>query len=115
MPFTDEEKTDIRRFCGYPAYGAGAAGFQSWRFYQAYGTLEFRMNNLSAAELTVARRQLASLSVHEQGLFDAAAAIDTNGAATWERNQNEPWDRQRLFDDLRRRLAAFSAFLRGRR
>jgi len=57
MPFTDEEKTDIRRFCGYPAYGAGAAGFQSWRFYQAYGTLEFRMNNLSSAELTVARRQ----------------------------------------------------------
>ncbi len=50
MAFTDAEKTDIRRFCGYPAYGAGAAGFQSWRFYQAYGMLEYRMNNLSAAE-----------------------------------------------------------------
>ena len=107
MPFTDEEKTDIRRFCGYPAYGTGASGFQSWRFYQAYGTLEFRMNNLAAAELAVVRRQLGALSVHEQGLFEAAAAIDTNEAATWQRNQNEPWDRQRLFDDMRRRLCGF--------
>ncbi len=107
MPFTDQEKTDIRRFCGYPAYGAGASGFQSWRFYQAYGTLEFRMNNLSDPEVVVVRRQLAGLSVHEQGLFEAAAAIDTNEAATWQRNQNEPWDRQRLFDDMRRRLCGF--------
>ena len=107
MPFTDEEKTDIRRFCGYPAYGAGASGFQSWRFYQAYGTLEFRMNNLSGAEFAVVRRQLGALSMHEQGLFEAAAAIDTNEAATWQLNQNEPWDRQRLFDDMRRRLCGF--------
>jgi hypothetical protein len=107
MSFTDEEKTDIRRYCGYPAYGAGASGFQSWRFFQAFGTLEFRMNNLSAAELAVVRRQLAALGVHEQGLFEAAAAIDTNEAATWQRNQNEPWDRQRLFDDMRRRLCGF--------
>ena len=42
MAFTDEEKTDIRRFCGYPAYGSGASGFQSWRFYQAYGTIRTR-------------------------------------------------------------------------
>ena len=44
MLFTDAEKTDIRRHCGYPAYGAGAAGFQAWRFYQAYGLLEYRIN-----------------------------------------------------------------------
>jgi hypothetical protein len=31
-PLTDAEKTDARRFCGYPAYGLGAAGFQNWRF-----------------------------------------------------------------------------------
>jgi hypothetical protein len=32
MAFTDAEKTDIRRYCGYPAYGAGAAGNMGWRF-----------------------------------------------------------------------------------
>jgi hypothetical protein len=35
MSFQDGEKTDIRRFCGYPAYGGTPAGFQNWRFYQA--------------------------------------------------------------------------------
>ena len=33
MAFTDAEKTDIRRFCGYPAYGAANSGFQNWRFF----------------------------------------------------------------------------------
>jgi len=37
---TDPDKTDARRFCGYPAYGAGNAGNMGWRFYQAYGALE---------------------------------------------------------------------------
>lgn len=32
-PFTDAEKADVRRFCGYPTYGSGARGFQSWRFF----------------------------------------------------------------------------------
>ncbi len=107
MAFSEGEKTDIRRFCGYPAYGAAAAGFQSWRFFQAYGTLEFRMNNLSAAEAAVVQRQLAALVVLEQGIFEAAANLDTNEAATWQRNPNEPRDRQRLFDDMRRRLCGF--------
>jgi hypothetical protein len=107
MPFTDTEKTDIRRFCGYPAYGAGAAGFQSWRFYQAYGLLEYRMNNLSDPEMAVVRRQLAALTALEIALPEAAAHIDTDAAATWQSNPNEPRDRQRLFDDLRRRLCGF--------
>ena len=107
MGFTDTEKTDIRRFCGYPAYGAGAAGFQSWRFYQAYGLLEYRMNNLSDPELAVVRRQLAVLNAMEAALPEAAAHLDTDAAATWQRNPNEPRDRQKLFDDLRRRLCGF--------
>lgn len=107
MPFSDAEKTDVRRFCGYPAYGAGAAGFQSWRFYQAYGALEFRMNNLSTAELGVVRRQLAALAVLEAAMLDASGNLDTNEAATWRRNPNEPRDRQRLFDDMCRRLCGF--------
>ena len=56
--FLDSEKTDIRRFCGYPAYGATQSGFQSWRFFQAYGLLEFRLNNLSVAEVAVVTPEL---------------------------------------------------------
>ena len=58
---TDPEKTDVRRFCGYPAYGAGVDGFDGWRFYQVYGLLEYRMTNLSCEEESVVRRYLAQL------------------------------------------------------
>ncbi|MBV9756359.1 MAG: hypothetical protein JO047_04835 [Alphaproteobacteria bacterium] len=105
--FLDSEKTDIRRFCGYPAYGAGTAGFQSWRFFQAYGLLEYRLNNLSPSEETVARNYLATLYALESAIPQAAANLDTEQAAVWTRNAEEVRDRQALFDDWRRRLCGF--------
>ncbi|MBV9251102.1 MAG: hypothetical protein JO227_17860 [Acetobacteraceae bacterium] len=107
MTFADAEKTDIRRFCGYPAYGASAAGFQNWRFYQAYGLLEFRMNNLSDAEAAIVRRYLGTLTTLELAVPRAADNLDTDQAAVWTRNRDEPRDRSRLFDDWRRRLCGF--------
>jgi hypothetical protein len=107
MAFTDSEKTDVRRFCGYPAYGAANSNFQSWRFYQAYGLLEFRMNNLSDAETTVVRRYLGTLTVLEFAVPRAGDNLDTDQAAVWTRNRDELRDRGRLFDDWRRRLCGF--------
>lgn len=104
MPLTDAEKTDTRRFCGYPAYGIGAAGFQGWRFYQAYGLLEFRMNNLADAELVVLRHQLNTLITLEAAVPRSGENLDTDTAAVWTRNPNEAADRAALFDDWRRRL-----------
>ena len=107
MSLTDSEKTDIRRFCGYPAYGVGATSFQGWRFYQAYGMLEYRLNNLSTPELSVARRYIATLISLEVGIPASAANLDTDQAAVWSRNPNELRDRTRLFDDWRRRFCGF--------
>lgn len=107
MAFTDAEKTDVRRFCGYPAYGAGATGFQGWRFYQAYGLLEYRLNNCSPSEETIARRYLGTLVSLEVGIPNSAGNLDTDQAAVWSRNPNELRDRTRLFDDWRRRLCSF--------
>ena len=107
MPFTDAEKADIRRFCGYPAYGAVSAGMQSWRFFQVYGLLEFRMNNLSDAEAGVVRRYLGTLTVLELSIPRAAENLDTDQAAIWTRNRDELRDRTKLFDDWRRRLCGF--------
>lgn len=107
MPLSDAEKTDIRRYCGYPAYGAAASGMQTWRFYQTYGVLEFRMNNLSDAELTVVRRYLATLASLEVAIPGAAGNLDTDQAAVWTRNRDEVRDRTRLFDDWCRRVCAF--------
>jgi hypothetical protein len=107
MPFSDQERTDIRRHCGYPAYGAGNSGFQGWRFYQVYGLLEYRLNFLSGSEEAVVRQYLATLATLEAAVPAASGGLDTAQAAVWTRNPLEVQERQRLFDDWRRRLSGF--------
>lgn len=107
MAFTDAEKTDVRRFCGYPAYGAGAAGNAGWRFFQAYGALEYRLNNLAPAEECVVRGQLATLRTLEAAVPAAGDNLDTDSASVWRRNRSELRDRERLLADWSRRLTGF--------
>ena len=104
---TDAEKTEVRRFCGYPVYGGPAANLQSWRFYQTFGLMEFRMNNLSGAELSVVRRYIATLSGLEMAVPRSGDNLDTDQADVWTRNRQEPRDREQLFDGWRRRLCGF--------
>ena len=103
----DADKTDARRFCGYPAYGNSADGNAGWRFYQWYGELEYRLANLSSSEETVLGRYLLTLRALEQAVVDASSNLDTAQAAIWSRNPREIADRTSLFDDWRRRLCAF--------
>ena len=103
----DAERTDARRFCGYPAYGAGQAGNMGGRFYQAYGAMEYRLNNLSASEESVLRNHLATLRSFEAAIPGAADNLDTSEAAVWTRNPSEIRDRQRLEQDWGRRLCGF--------
>jgi len=105
--FTDGQKTDIRRFCGYPAYGASAAGFSSWRFFQAYGTLEYRLNNLAPAEIAVTLQYISTLAALEAVIPTASDNLDTEMAAGWTHNAREVADRVALLDSWRRRLCGF--------
>ena len=105
--FTEAQKVDIRRFCGYPAYGAGASGFQSWRFFQAYGTLEYRLNNLAPAESVVVLQYLDALYALEAAIPGTSSNLDTDAAASWQHNPNELRDRAALFDAWCRRLCGF--------
>jgi hypothetical protein len=105
--FTDAQKVEIRRFCGYPAYGAGAAGFNAWRFFQAYGTLEYRLNNLAPAEIAVTLQYISTLATLEAAIPPTSANLDTESAAAWTHNENETRDRTLLFDSWRRRLCGF--------
>jgi hypothetical protein len=105
--FTDAQKVDVRRFCGYPAYGAGAAGFESWRFFQAFGMLEYRLNNLAPAEIAVTLQYISTLAALEAAIPPASDNLDTDSAAAWTHNANETVDRAALFDAWRRRLCGF--------
>ena len=105
-PLTDAERTDARRFCGYPAYGSGQSGFQSWRFFTTYGTLEYRLSNLSDDELIV-RNYLSQLNTLEPAIVGAAQNLDTDKAAVWSRNRAEVRDRTALFISWCCRLCGF--------
>ena len=104
---TDQQKTDVRRFCGYSAYGASPAGNMGWRFYTAYGLLEYRMSNLSVSELAVVGSYLATLTQLEVSVPLASDNLDSDAAASWTHNRGEVGDRLRLLDEWRRRLCAF--------
>jgi hypothetical protein len=106
MAFSDAEKTEVRRFCGYPAIGVGGL-LQGWRYYQVYGLLEYRLLYLSVSEEAVVRHCLTTLSALERAVVEASCNLDTEQAAVWTHNRNEVRDRTRLFDDWRRRLCGF--------
>ncbi len=103
----EAERTEARRFLGYPAFGADPAAAAGWQYYQASGSVEFRLSNLSTSEEAVMRRYLATLATLEEAIPGAAAGLDTGSAAGWVRNTRELDDRFRLFDDWRRRLCGF--------
>ncbi len=104
---SDAERTDVRRFCGYPAYGAGNSGFQSWRFFASYGVLEFRLTNLAPAELQVVRQYLANLYTLEAAIPAASDNLDTASAAVYVHNKDELLDRAALFAMWRQQLVSF--------
>jgi hypothetical protein len=106
-PLSDAERVDVRRHCGYPVYGAAPVGMQTWRFYQIYGLLEFRMTNLSEAECAIVRRYLATINPLELAVPTASENLDTDQAASWSHNQSEVTDRIGLLDLWRRRLCGF--------
>lgn len=103
-PLTDAEKADIRRLCGYPPMGTGNTQFESWRFFQVYGLLEYRMTNLAQAEVQNVRWQLSLLYPIEQALAGMYAQLQVASAAAFTRNPREYADRMAQFGGERRKL-----------
>lgn len=98
MALTEADKTDARRFCGYPALGADSP---------PVGALEYRLLNLSVSEEAVARTYLVTLRSLEAAIPAVAVTLDTQQAAVWTRNPDELRERTQLFADWRKRLCGF--------
>lgn len=117
MSFTNQERVDIRRFCGYGAFGGITNPAFGWRFFEAYGTLEFKISNLAAEEETTLRSiyltSTTSLYVLESALYSTTNNLDTDVAAVWTHNKNEQRDRERLFNRMRCDLCDFLGIERG--
>ncbi len=106
--FTDAQLVDIRRFCGYPAYGSGAVVNPLPWIMKYYQVLEYKLQNLDAAEgAVVVTTYLTPLYTLETAITGAGANLDTDQAAVWVHNKNEVRDRDALFANWRRKLCAF--------
>ncbi|WP_028534215.1 hypothetical protein [Paludibacterium yongneupense] len=114
MSFTDTEKTDIRRFCGYPVFGGQPVQAFGDCFFAQDGTLESRLDSLQAGEEAVIRTAyLASLQQLEADIVGTRVNLDTDEAAVWKHNRREQADREALFDSWRRRLCGFLGIAPG--
>lgn len=107
MAFTDAEKVDIRRHCGYPMFGDQPTQNFGYRFMQHYQTLEFRLQHFSAEEETAFRKLLTDCGTLETAVIGSTANLDTAKAAVWTHNKNEVRDRQGLYDYSRKKLCDF--------
>ncbi|MDE2097777.1 MAG: hypothetical protein KGL39_11050 [Patescibacteria group bacterium] len=106
--FTSAQLVDIRRFCGYPAYGDGSVVFPQPWIMQQYLALEYRLQHMSSDEgNVVVNTYLTNLHTLESAIPGAGANLDTDKAAVWTHNKNEVRDRMNLFDSWRRRLCEF--------
>lgn len=108
MAFNDAEKVDIRRFCGFPLLGGVPVQAFGHRFFQQYGTLEFRLGNMQAAEEQVVRETyLTALRELETDWLGARGSLDTAEAAVWKRNPLELRERRALLEQWGLRLCHF--------
>ena len=113
MALTDSERTDIRRFCGYPGTFNGRLVGDVLFYHERAAMFEARIADLSATELSVARRFLSALNSLENAIPRAGDNLDTDQAAIWTHNKNEIRDRLKLFDEWRRRFCQFLAIPPG--
>jgi hypothetical protein len=104
---SDQEKVDVREFCGYPSYGDGTVVFPAPWINVYYLALETRMNTMQASEYQRVRQFLSLLYPLDSGITAAAGNLGTQQAAVWTRNPTEIRDRTRLFNQYRRRLCKF--------
>jgi hypothetical protein len=118
MALTDQQKTDVRRYAGYPLAGTPAPDSSNDPVYMAVGfkqmSLTERLATLSATEESVlVNSYLTNLTTLESAIVSASANLDTDEAAVWKHNRNEVADRDRLFDGWRRRMCAFLGIAPG--
>lgn len=106
--FTDAQKVDIRRFCGFESYGTGTVVFPFPWIERRYLALEYRMNSTTPDEATVLTNIiLPNLYTLELAIPAAGANLDTDAAGPWIHNKREVRDRVSLFNYWRRYLCSF--------
>jgi hypothetical protein len=108
MAFTETQKVDIRRYCGYGVFGTFQNANFGDRFLQQYGLLEFRMNNMTPEEeAVVINNYLTNLNQLEADIPSVRNNMDMKQGAVYYWNTNEHRDREYLYMSWRQKLCQF--------
>lgn len=114
---TDAQKTDVRRWLGYPTLNAGYPDTiytTAWSRALFPVSLTAKLDALTSAEESVLTTTfLATLAPLEAAIAATSDSLDTKAAGPWERNPNEVVQRTALFNKWRRDMAAFLGFAPG--
>jgi hypothetical protein len=104
----DADKTDCRRYMGFPIFGNQLSPGFGYRYDQQYLIVEYRMDNLSDDEYTqITINYLPNLRILEQDIFTVRNNSDTSQAAVWYRNKLELAERVQNYNWWRQQLGQF--------
>ena len=106
MAFTEQYRVDIRKHCGFAMFGNIATQAFGYRYFQHYGTLEFRVSNASVEEEAIITKYVDTLNVLEDAIVGSSDNLDTK-AAVWDHNPREVANREGLYLSFRLKLCAF--------
>jgi len=107
MAFTNKDKTDVRRFMGYPPIGTDGGRIFLGAIVNEPGLLEHRLEYLTVEEIDVLEGYLKTLRELETAIPAAAANLDASALGPLNGNPYEIAQRMALFDEWRRRLCEF--------
>jgi hypothetical protein len=106
--FTDQQLTDVRRYCGFPPQSNGQVLFPAPWVNVQYLALEYRLQTLSATEGgVVVNTYLTPLNTLEQAILTFAAQVNIDVAAVFTRNKKTMDEARLAFDDWRGRLCDY--------
>lgn len=104
---SEKDRTDIRRFMGYPPIGTDGAYVLLGQIINESGVLESRLDHLTSHEEKVVEDYLKALRELEAAIPAAASNLDASALGPLTGNPYEIAQRMGLFDAWRRRLCDF--------
>lgn len=111
---TEEQKEQVRYYCGYGMLGQQMLPANGYRFFQTYGELEYKLINMQPGEENqVTTYYLVNLAQLESDIPAIRNNIDTKQAAVWYWNDKEFRDRVKLFNYVRRELCNYLGLTPG--
>lgn len=114
MALTEQQKVQVRYYCGYGMIGQQALPANGYRFSTEYGIMEYKLINMQPEEEDeVINYYLPNLLTLKTDIPTIRNNLDTKQAAVWYWNDKEFPNRRTLFNYVRLELCNFLGLIPG--